>query len=388
MPSKVVETEHSVEEPLNCEPDIAELIKNFITPKGNFYDRNHGPIPHLDGETHTVQVDGAVETPIIITVKELQEKFKSHTVIAALQCAGNRRHTMRTEIKEVQGIDWSDGAVFNAVWRGPRLCDILNHAKIKLPPDLDWKTNPDAAHVQLACYATETQEDNWYGSSIPLARAMRPEADVILALEMNGEPLTPEHGYPIRTVVPGVAGARSVKWLDRITVSTSQSSNFYQVHDYKVLPPEAVDRESAQKFWHSTPPIEDMPVNSIIAVPSSGEKVELDADSKVEVRGYALPKGEDGPVVRVEVSGDEGETWVDAKLSWGGMDKMEGEGGERLKWAWCLWEAHVVVQPGRGRRIWSKATDSRGNVQPQEGQWTLRGVCYNAYGEAKDLEVF
>lgn len=363
------------------------MIKNFITPSEAEYDRNHGPIPHIGDTTHKVQIDGCVEQPIVLTVDELREKFELHTVIAALQCAGNRRHAMRTEIKEVQGIDWMDGAVFNGIWRGPRLCDVLKYAKIKLPNDVDWQANPSAAHVQLACYATETQEDNWYGASIPLTRAMDHHADVILALEMNGEPLTPAHGFPIRTVVPGVAGARSVKWLDRITVATSPSSNFYQTHDYKVLPPEATDAEKAEKFWHSTPPIEDMPVNSIIAVPSSEEKVKLDKAGKVEVRGYALPKGADGPIVRVDVSGDAGKTWMDARLSWGGMDEDEEGGLERLRWAWCLWDAHVALERGKGRSLWSRATDKGGNVQPEHGQWTLRGVLYNAYGEAKDLEV-
>ena len=382
-----MQTDGSIEEPINHEPNIKDLISNFLTPKEHNYDRNHGPIPHLDASTHNIQIDGAVSTPITFSITDLQQKFKPHTVIAALQCAGNRRHTMRTELAEVQGIDWLDGAVFNAAWSGPRLRDVLQHAGIKLPSDLNWESDPDAAHVQLACYATATQGDAWYGSSIPLCRAMREAADVILALEMNGEPLTPAHGFPIRAVIPGVVGARSVKWLDRVTVSTEQSSNFYQVHDYKVLPPEATDDESASKFWHSTPPIQDMPVNSIVAVPSSGEKVERNDEGKVLVRGYALPQGPDGPIVKVEVSGDEGQIWADARLSWGDQDDGEPDRDQKLKWAWCLWEAHVAVEPGKDRRIWSRATDKGGNVQPKQGEWTLRGMCYNAYGEAKELEV-
>lgn len=293
---------------------------------------------------------------------------------------------MRTEFKEVDGIDWSDGAVLNALWRGPRLCDVLDSVGLALDDSIKWKEQEDAAHVQFACYEEETQEDSWYGGSITLSRAMRSDADVVLALEMNGEDLTPEHGFPIRAVVPGVAGARSVKWLDRITVSTKESPNFYQKHDYKVLPPEAKDKKSAEKFWSITPALTDMPVNSVIGSPESGSSIELEQDGTVEVKGYALPCGEEGPVVKVEVSGDEGETWSDAELDWGGWDKSE-QGDLTLKWAWCLWHTSVHIAKGKERSIWSRATDAHGNVQPKEGTWTLRGVCYNGYGEAQDLEV-
>lgn len=291
---------------------------------------------------------------------------------------------MRTKLQEVQGIDWNDAAVLNAQWRGPRVRDILEHVGISLDDSVAWKEDEYAAHVQFACYQQETQEDGWYGGSIPLARAMRENSDVILALEMNGKELKPNHGFPVRAVVPGVAGARSVKWLDRITVATVESDNFYQKHDYKVLPPEAKDKESADRFWHVTPALEDMPVNSVVGSPSSGSTVKLRDDGTVEVRGYALPSGEDGPVVKVEASGDNGETWVDAELDWGGWDK---ENGQSLKWAWCLWHADIRMEMGKGRRIWSRATDAKGNVQPKDGVWTLRGVAYNAYGEAEDLEV-
>ncbi|KAI4722949.1 ATP synthase alpha subunit vacuolar [Aureobasidium sp. EXF-10727] len=174
---------------------------------------------------------------------------------------------MRTAIKEVQGIDWFDGAVMNCKWRGPRLKDILEKAKIILSKE-------EKGHVAFASHAQPCQEDDWYGASIDLERALEEDKDVILALEMNGKPLSKEHGFPVRVVVPGIAGARSVKWLDRITVQTVESSNYYQQHDYKILPPEAVDSESAEKFWDTTPALQTMPINSAIAIPEPGSKVE------------------------------------------------------------------------------------------------------------------
>lgn len=194
---------------------------------------------------------------------------------------------------------------------------------------------------------------------------------------MNGKPLPVNHGFPIRIVAPGIAGARSVKWLDRITVQANESNNFYQQFDYKVLPPEATDKESAKKYWDVTPAIQDMPINSVIALPRNGET--LRSSSRVVVKGYALPQGDHGPVTRVEVSADDGETWTDATV----IDEARDHG----KWCWALWEAEITLEKGESRRILSRATDAGGNVQCASPEWNLRGVAYNGYGEVRSLKV-
>ena len=347
---------------------------SFITTKGA-YDRNHGPIPYLSAESHIVQVDGLVRTQLSLSVAQLQNDFQQHEVTCALQCAGNRRHTMQTLLKEVQGIDWGDGAVMNCTWKGPRLQDVLLKAGVNVPSKPGATSSPKG-HVAFACFQVECQDDKWYGGSIELPRAMREDHDVILALEMNGKPLSPQHGFPVRVIVPGIAGARSVKWLDRITVQMEESQNHYQTHDYKVLPPDAIDAETAQKFWDITPAIQDMPINSVIAKPESGENVELSKDGTVTVEGYALPQGDQGPVVRVEVSADDGQSWLDADLH-------QGNG---QKWCWVLWRANVRLERGK-RRLLSRAIDKGGNVQEECPKWNLRGVCYNGYGESRDVEV-
>lgn len=281
---------------------------------------------------------------------------------------------MRTLLKEVDGIDWGDGAVMNCAWRGPLLRDVLLHAGISSSP-----TDTDGKHVAFACHQTSCQDDSWYGGSIELARALDPSAEIILALQMNGEELPLDHGAPVRVIAPGIAGARSVKWLDRITVQDFESQNFYMQRDYKVLPPEATDMEAAQKFWEVTPPIMDMPVNSVIGMPESGETVEL-RDERVSVRGYALPKGSDGPVVKVEVSAD-GKEWEEAELVKEPGKEVHG------KWCWVLWRAQIRMDIGSGKKIFSRATDRGGNVQDESPQWNLRGVVYNGYGESRDLTV-
>ena len=193
---------------------------------------------------------------------------------------------------------------------------------------------------------------------------------------MNGAPLPVNHGYPARIIAPGIAGARCVKWLTKIIVQGCESQNFYQQRDYKILPPEAINREVAEEYWDKVPAMLDMPINSVIAVPQSGEIVTLDEKGEMVVRGYALPQGESGPVVQVEVSSDGGDTWSDAVIE-----------SEKKKWCWVLWSKRVKMEKGEGRRLLCRATDTGGNVQPASPEWNLRGVGYNGYGDARDLKI-
>ncbi|KAI4913650.1 hypothetical protein J4E90_005369 [Alternaria incomplexa] len=381
----VQKLEYSVEEPLNREPELEKLVEShdtdtvysFITKDG--YDRNHGPIPHINASTHKVSVTGLVNNELSLSIADL-EALPQHTVICALQCAGNRRHTMRTKLKEVSGIDWFDGAVMNCKWTGPLLKDVLEKAGVKVD-----ENKLSEAHVAFSCYQTPTQEDEFYGASIPLSRAMDRESSILLALRMNDKPLPLNHGAPVRVVTPGIAGARSVKWLDSISVQLTESQSHYQQHDYKVLPPEIDSKEKAEGYWGKVDALQDMPVNSVIGIPKSGSTVQRDADGTIEVKGYALPSGADGPIVKVEVSTDGGATWTEAEL----IKAYEGEDAQdvELKWAWALWKARVKVEKGKDVAIYSRATDKSGNVQEKCPKWNFRGVAYNGYGEASGLEI-
>lgn len=197
---------------------------------------------------------------------------------------------------------------------------------------------------------------------------------------MNGKPLAPRHGYPVRALCPGILGARSVKWLERVTVSEHESPCFYQQNDYKILPPEATDMQVAKQFWPKMPAMLEMPINSCVSMPKSESTIVVPASGLVDVKGYAVPQGSSGPIVRVQVSGDEGKTWVNADLD---------RGGEMAsKWSWTLFTAKVRMSPGKGKRIFSKATDAAGNTQEEaRSAWNLRGVGYNGYEALVDLTI-
>lgn len=181
---------------------------------------------------------------------------------------------------------------------------------------------------------------------------------------MNDEPLTAEHGGPLRLVVPGFLGARWVKWLDTIIVSTDESPNFYQQRDYKILPPTVSSKAEAKALWPKYPCMTSLPLNSVI-----GPAI-LTSRTSLYVKGYAVPSPT-ANVARVEVTVDGGKTWRDAHITY-----QEG------RWSWTLWEVDLDDVPESGT-LFCRATDANGEVQPREGTWNLRGVAFNGWGMAK-----
>lgn len=344
--------------PFNAEPPPGLLTDAYITPNPLFFTRNHLPVPNLDASTYRLQVVGPRGGKSLSLSLEDLRRFPRHEVTVTVQCAGNRRSEM-TQFKEVKGLDWRVGAISTARWAGARLCDVLAKAGHR-PSDTE-------AHVcfeGLDCDPTGTA----YGASIPLARALSPDAEVLLAYEMNGEPLPRDHGFPVRVVVPGVVGARHVKWLGKVSVQAEESPSHWQRRDYKGFSP-CVDWDTVD--FDSAPSIQELPVQSAITEPQNGATVE---SGEVTIKGYAWSGG-GRAVVRVDVSLDGGLTWQTAQLD-------EAEQRPRKAWAWRLWQLQTVVPAGKkDLNIVCKAVDDSYNVQPDTVApiWNLRGVLSNAW---------
>lgn len=340
------------EAPYNAEPTPAALAVSFLTPTDTFYSRNHGPIPDLAPDAWQLQVDGLVAHPLTLTLTDLQAGFETVTVAATMQCAGNRRAGL-IAVRDIPGEDpWGQTATSTATWTGVRLSDVLAEAQLEDAAQHICFDAPDVSQIATPLAA--------YGGSIPVAKANAPE--VLLVWAMNGEPLEAVHGAPLRVLVPGYIGARSVKWLQRITASIDPSQNFFQATAYRLLPPEA-DPDAAGSGDGLS--LGAVALNSAVLTPADGASVPA---GPVTVRGYAFAGGERA-VARVDVSVDGGSTWVQADL---GQD----QGG----WVWRMWNATVEVPAGEVEIV-ARAWDTSAASQPEDPAplWNPKGYVNNSW---------
>ena len=320
------------EDPLNLEMPF-ESLRGFITPTESFYVRTHFPIPKIDKKDWRLRVEGEVENPLELRYDDLL-KMKALTIPVTLECAGNNRNFLEPKVK---GVQWGLGAVGTANWTGVPLSIFLDRAGLK----------PEAREVILeGADGGELEEPKrpsgnvQFARSIPLAKAK----DVLLAYKMNGADLPPEHGFPLRAIVPGWYAMASIKWLQRIIVTDRLFTGYYQTLDYA--------------FWKrrgdiaELTPLSEMQVKAEIAKPAQGEIVLT--NSNVRVHGAAWTS--DAEITKVKLSVDGGSTWNEAKL----IDEAKPN-------AWRLWEFdwETPSKPGKQTLI-ARATDSNGRTQPVE----------------------
>ncbi|WP_263247038.1 sulfite oxidase [Saccharopolyspora rosea] len=341
-------------EPFNAEPPAAVLAEGSVTGTDAFFVRNHGPVPRIEPEQWRLRVTGRVAEPLVLPLAQLRARFPVHEIVATLQCAGNRRAGLM-RVRDIPGeAPWGAGATSTAVWTGVRLSDVLDAAGAAR----------DAGHVAFegTDVSPEATPPQRFGGSIALAAAHRD--DVLLAWAMNGAPLPVVHGGPVRVVVPGQVGARSVKWIERITVQDPPSDNYFQARSYRLLPPEADPGEPGAGFA-----LGPVAVNSDILVPDDGAEVPA---GPLTVRGYAFAGGDRG-VARVDVSTDDGRTWRQAELA----DPIG-------PWAWRLWRHRLDVRAGPVE-ITARAWDTAAGVQPesQAQLWNPKGYANNAWARVR-----
>ncbi|WP_156688124.1 sulfite oxidase [Mycobacterium sp. Marseille-P9652] len=339
--------------PFNAEAPRSALAVADITPVDTFYARNHGPIPDIAADDWRLTVGGLVDHPLVLSFEDLTTRFPTHTVVATLQCAGNRRAGFN-DVRPIVGEDpWGPGATSTAEWHGVRLADVLTAAGVR---------PRDGLHVAFCApdrskLATPPQP---YGGSIPLDKALSDE--VLLSWQMNSRPLARPHGAPVRVVVPGYIGARSVKWVTDIRVQDSPSDNYFQSTAYHILPAD-VDPDTAEP--HTGFPLTSVALNCEILEPDDGRSV---AAGPLTISGYAFA-GDDRRITRVDVSLDRGENWRQAIL-----------GRDLGPWAWQFWSLTAEVEPGP-LTITARAWDSTGASQPESAAslWNPNGYANNSW---------
>jgi sulfite oxidase len=342
--------------PFNAEPPVTALLTDGIsTTVETFFCRNHGEFPDIAAEEWRLRIDGLVDNPLELTYEQLTTEFSADSVVATLACAGNRRAEL-VGVRAIPGKEpWSHGAISTAEWGGVRLADVLEAAGVD---------HGEGLHVEFAApdVANEARPVQAYGSSIPLRKAM--SGEVLLAWQMNGEPLPRIHGGPVRAVVPGYIGARSVKWLSAITVQPFPSHNYFQALDYRILPPD-VDPDTAAPGVGIS--LSSLPLNCDILTPSDGDRIQ---DGSLTIRGYAMA-GDGRDIARVDVSVDDGRSWRQAALE-----------PATSRWAWRFWSITVDVVAGPVT-VTARAWDDTGATQPESpaSLWNPRGYGNNAWAQ-------
>ena len=321
------------EDPFNAETPL-EPDSPAITPVADFYVRSHFPLPE---PAVRIGIGGAVHHPFDLTVDDLLS-LPTLTLVATMECAGNGRAFLSPPIG---GVPWGLGAVATASWTGVPLTKLLDQASVR----------SEAIEIVFSGrdYGIPSRSDRSCSYERSLSVGDPILAECLVAHTINGDPLTPDHGGPVRLIVPGWYGMASVKWLDRIAAVTEPFDGFYQVDDYVMR---GKDRSL---------PCREMAVRALIINPRVESVLPL--GEPVVVSGYAWSGM--GAIGRVEVSTDDGQTWSDATVDSGPPN------------VWRSWRTEWVPDAVGRHSILARASDASGNVQPLEQVWNEGGYGNN-----------
>ena len=317
-----------------------EAMRYDLTPTGLHYLLTHFDIPVVDRETWRLSVGGAVDRAFEIDFSELRE-MPRNTVAVTLECAGNGRARLHPR---PMSNPWLYEAIGTAEWTGTSVWPLLERAGVRA----------DAVELVFtgADRGVQGEIEHDYQRSLTLAELQRPE--VILAYEMNGRPLEPQHGYPVRLIVPGWYGMTSVKWLTSIDAVTEPFAGYQQVSTYRFKDGREGDGEPVQRLRTRAlmvPP----------GIPDFFSRHRMVGRGRVTIFGRAWSGS--GSIERVEFGVDG--SWADATL-----------GPSVGDFAWRSWTFDWDSEPGE-HVLSCRATDSTGATQPLDEPWNWQGMGNN-----------
>ncbi len=337
--------------PVNAETP-AHLLDDDVTPTSRHFIRNNGvPPDEMSATDWQLTVDGEVGNPMTMTIGDLRGQFEVVTERLVIECGGNGRAAFDPPAR---GNQWTYGAVACAEWTGVRLADVLKAAGVK-------NSAVYTAHYGADTHLSGKPDKRPISRGVPMTKAMNPHN--LIAFEMNGGPLHPMNGAPLRLVVPGWPGSCSQKWLTRIWLrdqvhdGAKMTGTSYRVPKYPVAPGQKVPKEDFEI-------IEAMPVKSLITRPRNETTVSA-SNPMLEVAGHAWAG--DDEVARVDVSMDFGATWVQADLS-----------APANPYAWQRWRASLRFPQAGYYEVWARATDVKGRSQPFAIAWNPKGYLNNS----------
>jgi DMSO/TMAO reductase YedYZ molybdopterin-dependent catalytic subunit len=321
-----------------------EALRYDVTPLGLHYLLTHYDIPDVDPERWRLEVGGKLDQALSLSLADLRSR-EAVTLHVTMECAGNGRAQM---LPRPLSQPWLVEAVGSAEWTGTPLAGLLEEAGVR----------DEAVEILFAGldHGVENGIEQTYERSLAIADAMRSE--VLLAYEINGQPLPPQHGYPLRLIVPGWYGMTHVKWLHRITALNAPFRGYQQEAAYRLLEHEA----------DPGVPLTRMLPRSLIVPPGipdfmTRRRFVEAKPGPIEGRAWSGF----GPIAKVEVSTDGGASWDDAEL-----------GEQTSEWAWRPWRYDWHSPEPGDHELCSRATDAAGNRQPAEVSWNLKGYANNA----------
>ena len=321
-----------------------EALRWAITPPGLHYLLIHYDVPLVDPAEWRLEIGGAVERPLRLGLDELRSR-PAVELAATMECAGNGRALLEPRPLSQP---WLMEAVGTARWRGVPLAALLEEAA------------PTAAAVDVLFAGldrgVEAEIEQRYERSLPLAEAL--EAGAVVAYEMNGAPIPPQHGFPVRLVVPGWYGMTNVKWLAEIALLTEPYAGYQVATAYRF-------RRSEDEEGRAVTRMRPRSLMVPPGVPDFYSRARIVEAGAVRLEGRAWSGG--APIAQVEVSVDGGTRWTDAELT----HELEAP------WAWCGWTFGWDASPGE-HVLCCRATDETGDAQPLEPEWNLGGYENNA----------
>ncbi|KAL4900354.1 nitrate reductase [NADPH] [Aspergillus multicolor] len=374
--------------PFNVEPPLTPLFKEgFLTSPELFYVRNHGPVPQVRDEdipNWEISIEGLVENPITLSFKQILQNYDQITAPITLVCAGNRRKEQNT-VRKSKGFSWGSAGLSTALFTGPMMADVIKSAK------------PLRKAKYVCMEGADKLPNGHYGTSIKLNWVMDPNKGIMLAHKMNGEDLRPDHGRPLRAVVPGQIGGRSVKWLKKLIITDAPSDNWYHIYDNRVLPTMVTPDMSSQdpSWWRDERyAIYDLNVNSAAAYPQHKETLDLATARPIyTAKGYAYAGG-GRRITRVEISLDKGKSWRLANIEYAEDKYRDFEGnlfGGRVDMAWretcfcwSFWSLDIPVpELASSDALLIRAMDEALSLQPKDMYWSVLGMMNNPWFRVK-----
>lgn len=388
--------------PCNVEAPLSALFNaGFLTPQNLFYVRSHGDTPRVSikqAQEWKLRIHGLVEKEIEFSIQELKDRFQVVTLPVTLVCAGNRRKEQNMVLKGL-GFNWGAAGVSTGLFTGVYLADILDYCKPLNPllssyPSSDQHIPGRARHVIFE--GADELPKGKYGTSQRLSWALDRSNGMLISWGLNGEDLLPDHGYPLRLVVPGQIGGRMVKWLQRIEVSDRESQHHLHFFDNKLLPTTvSADQARKEDKWWYDPKyiINELNVNAAICSPSHNDAFQLVSDASaaqiLAIEGYAYTGG-GRRITHVEVTLDDGETWNLCEIKYpedlyricpignhsyyGSLDLTMTD----MSFSWCFWKLEVDVKSLLVDRdagfIAVRAMDEALSIMPRDMYWNATSM--------------